>query len=507
MHPSSYRSSHRTKNLCVLMVFSTMFFFPGAWDFATGATKITEAKDISPKQLTLEEAISRALRHNRQLRSSALDLNSRQISLDEARDRFSVQISPLSSINYSTSASKDGDEDHEDRIIWRVGGEVLKKFHNGIRLGVAPSIAIDDDTYGAGIGCSLEIPLLRGFGTDVNLNTVLAQEYSLASSSRRLHRSQINTVLETVQAVYALIRAQYLVNLYEDQLSPLKGHLHTARIREKAGIGRSMDGYRAELRMKKVEEQLNSAKNNAAETADRLKDLLALPLDNPIAVQAPLQYTLIKIKLNEAVQIALQHRIEITQGRADITEALRKEKVAKQNTLPELKLKLGYTRQGETEEFENFLLPDQDIWSVALTSNTDWTRSAEKAALANSRLTVDRSRLNMESSREKIIREVRTVLNALNASKERIALRREQIHQATGKQRLATIKFQYNEADNFDLLEAGAQLEQARIDLMTDEIRYITDGYRFRAAMGTLIAFPSSPSSRERPSVNSPDTP
>ncbi|MGB5684493.1 MAG: hypothetical protein WBM35_01680, partial [Candidatus Electrothrix sp.] len=124
MHPSSYRSSHRTKNLCVLMVFSTMFFFPGAWDFATGATKITEAKDISPKQLTLEEAISRALRHNRQLRSSALDLNSRQISLDEARDRFSVQISPLSSINYSTSASKDGDEDHEDRIIWRVGGEV-----------------------------------------------------------------------------------------------------------------------------------------------------------------------------------------------------------------------------------------------------------------------------------------------------------------------------------------------------------------------------------------------
>ncbi|RWX47817.1 hypothetical protein H206_05584 [Candidatus Electrothrix aarhusensis] len=72
---------------------------------------------------------------------------------------------------------------------------------------------------------------------------------------------------------------------------------------------------------------------------------------------------------------------------------------------------------------------------------------------------------------------------------------------------MATIKFQYNEADNFDLLEAGAQLEQARIDLMTDEIRYITDGYRFRAAMGTLIAFTSSPSSRERPSANSSGTP
>ncbi|MCI5168416.1 MAG: TolC family protein, partial [Candidatus Electrothrix sp. GM3_4] len=406
----------------MLMVFLTVFFFSGAWVIAT---KTTAAKDIIPKQLTLEEVISRALRHNRQLRSSALDLSSRQIYLNEARDRFSVQFSPLSSINYSSS---DNEESDEEQIVWRVGGEVSKKFQNGIQIGVAPSVEMGDDAYGAGISCSLAIPLLRGFGTDVNLNTVLAREYSLASSYRRLHRSKINTVLETVQAVYALIRAQYLVNLYKDQLSPLKGHLHTARIREKAGIGRSMDGYRAELRMKKVEEQLNSAKKNAAETADRLKDLLALPLDRPIAVQAPLDYTLINIKLNEAVQIALQHRIEITQGRANITEALRKKKVAEHNTLPELKLKLGYSRQGETEEFENFLLPDQDIWSVALTSSTDWTRSAEKAALANSRLTVDRSRLNMESSREKIIREVRTVLNALNASKERIALRREQIH-------------------------------------------------------------------------------
>ncbi|MCW5201706.1 TolC family protein, partial [Desulfobulbus sp. US4] len=483
IHRLSHSSSHRTRNLCVLMVFSAMFFFPTARALPTFAAETT------PKQLTLEEAITRALRHNRQLRSSALDQSSRQLYLDAARDRFSVQIAPLSSINYSSSASEESDE---EQLVWRVGGKISKKFQNGIQIGVAPSVAIDDDAYGTGISCSLAVPLLRGFGRDVNLNTVLARKYSLASSSRRLHRSQINTVLETVQAVYALIRAQYLVQLYADQLSPLKGHLHTARIREKAGIGRSMDGYRAELRTKKVEEQLNSAEKHAAETADRLKDLLALPLDSPIAVQAPLDYTLIKIKLNEAVQIALQHRIEITQGRADITEALRKEKVAKQNTLPELKLKLGYTRQGETEEFENFLLPDQDIWSVALTSSTDWTRSAEKAALANSRLTVDRNRLNMESSREKIIREVRTVLNTLNASKERIALRREQIHQATGKQRLATIKFQYNEADNFDLLEAGAQLEQARIDLMTDEIRYITDGYRFRAAMGTLIAFPAS---------------
>lgn len=463
------------------MVFPVVFLFP--------TTRTIAREAPPPTELTLEEAINRALRYNRQLRNSALDLSSNQIYLNEARDRFSVQFTPISSINYS---STDDEENDEEQVVWRVGGEVSKKFPNGIQIGVAPSVEIDDDAYGTGISCSLAMPLLRGFGRDTTLNTVLARKHSLATSSRRLHRSKINTVLETVQAVYTLIRAQYLVNLYADQLPPLKGHLHTARIREKAGIGRSMDGYRAELRLKKIEEQLNNAQRHAAEAADRLKDLLALPLDRPIEVEAPLQYTLINIKLNEAVQIALQHRLEITQGRADITEALRKEKVAKENTLPDLRLKLGYTRQGESEEFENFLLPDEDIWSLSLTSSTNWARFTEEAALANSRLAVNRSRLSLESSREKIIREVRTVLNTLNASKERIALRREQIHQATGKQRLAKIKFQYNEADNFDLLEAETQLEQARIDLMSDELRYITDRYRFRAAMGTLLALNTS---------------
>ncbi|XCN73141.1 MAG: TolC family protein [Candidatus Electrothrix aestuarii] len=451
------------------------------------------ARKETATKLTLEEAIERALQHNRQLKSSTLDLSSRQVYLDEAWDRFSVQISPLSSINYSAVSD-------EEQVVWKVGSEISKKFSNGIQVGVTPNIAVNDDSYGTGISCSLAVPLLRGYGQDVNLNTVQAREYSLHTAFRRLHRYKINTVLETVQAVYALIRAQYLVDLYTEQLSPLQGHLHTARIREKAGIGRSMDGYRAELRLKKVEEQLNSAQKHAAETADRLKDLLALPLDKSIEVQAPLEYTLINIKLNEAIQIALQHRIEIGQGRADIVEARRKEKVAEQNTLPDLELKLGYKRQSEAEEFENFSFPDEEIWSVALTSSTDWKRSTEKAALANSRLAVDRSRLGLESSREKIIREVRTVLNALDASRARIALRREQIHQATGKQRLAKVKFQYNEADNFDLLEAETQLEQAKVDLMTDEIRYITDGYRFRAAMGTLIAFaPSNKDSTHTP--------
>ncbi|MCI5132440.1 MAG: TolC family protein, partial [Candidatus Electrothrix sp. EH2] len=242
----------------VFFTYSTRIILPLTVCFfiASYCSARTRAAKPPRKKITLEQAVSRALRHNRQLRSNALDLNSRQISLDNARKNFSVQVSPLSSINYSSGQDE---KEHQKQVVWKVGGEVSKKFPNGIRIGVKPALTLNQDTYGTGISCSLAVPLLRRFGRDTHLNTVLAREYSLASSYRRQHRYKINTVLATVQAVYALIRAQYLVKLYEEQLTPLKGHLRTARIREKAGIGRSMDGYRAELRLKKVEEQLNNA--------------------------------------------------------------------------------------------------------------------------------------------------------------------------------------------------------------------------------------------------------
>lgn len=77
------------------------------------------ARKETATKLTLEKAIERALQHNRQLKSSTLDLSSRQVYLDEAWDRFSVQISPLSSINYSAVSD-------EEQVVWKVGSEISK---------------------------------------------------------------------------------------------------------------------------------------------------------------------------------------------------------------------------------------------------------------------------------------------------------------------------------------------------------------------------------------------
>jgi outer membrane protein len=75
----------------------------------------------------------------------------------------------------------------------------------------------------------------------------------------------------------------------------------------------------------------------------------------------------------------------------------------------------------------------------------------------------------------------------LQKTLERMQIRKDQIHQARGKLALAKIKFSHGMADNFDLIEAETELQQARSNFLAAQIEYIVGVYRLRAAMGTLI--------------------
>jgi outer membrane protein len=95
--------------------------------------------------------------------------------------------------------------------------------------------------------------------------------------------------------------------------------------------------------------------------------------------------------------------------------------------------------------------------------------------------------LNRASRIDGIKREVRQVYDALQKARERMQIRKDQIDQAAGKLALAKIKFSHGMADNFDLIEAETELQEARSNLLAAQVEYIVGMYRLRAAIGTLI--------------------
>jgi outer membrane protein TolC len=429
----------------------------------------------------LTDVIDLALRANRSLIRSAYGVESQELSVDAARSEFELKFLPQ-----ATAAATD-----ESR---RIGGGVAvkKKFAPGVIAGISPEIFRlygddSDPAYGSQLEISLTIPLLRGFGSQINLNGVRLAQYSLRSVKRSHYLVKVNTVLEAVAAVYNIVQQRELVHLYQAQADRFQGHVVRAGAREKIGLATPIDVYRAQIRLKDAQNSLNRAQEALRNAGDRLKIVLAIPLEQAMQVVAPLVCQPVDISISSAVETALQHRVELKQVDDDVKEAQRAARLSKNNLFPRLDLETNYTRLGNDDAFDGIARVSEDFWSVRLVGETDWARTAEKATYQQARLAARQAGLSRSARIDTIKREVRQVYDALQKAQERMQIRTDQIEQAKGKQALAKIKFGHGMADNFDLIEAETELQEARTNLLAAKIEYIVGMYRLRVALGTLI--------------------
>jgi outer membrane protein len=457
----------------------------------TWSSAITYGQEPAPRQrqviqskdsaiyLTLEEAINLALKANRNLLISQYSLESQKLSLKSALAEFELKIMPATTLGVT------GMDSESDESLG-LGLELQRKFEAGTSLSLEPSVTKDSE-YTSGVGLSINQPLLRGFGREVNLAGIRNAEYSNRTSQRNLYQTMVNTVLDTVSAVYQVIKQRELVRLNESLASRLLQHADAARLKEKIGLATPMDVYRAEIRLKDVQDSLSSSKQDLRDAEDRLKIILALPLESDLDFSAPLEYTPIQLRQEDAVEIAMKNRVELDQADDEIRQAQRNSRIAKHNILPKLNVVLNYNRFGSSDDFGESTGLDESSWGIQLVSSTDVSRTSEKAAYQQSMINLETARLNRDARQDEVYRQVRTQLVALEAVEKRIGIRRDKVTQAEGKMSLATIKFSYGMADNFDLIEAEQELLQARVDMLSATIDYVKGMYSLRAVLGTLI--------------------
>jgi outer membrane protein len=475
------RKHNRWRSLLLLLVFFGWLCPGGLHAGEDGPKPPPAAAAETAPPLTLADVIHLALRDNRTLLSSSYGVESRQLSVDVAQSEFEWKLFPQ-----ATATASD-----ETRSLG--GGVTLeKKFGPGPIASVSPEIVRNydgdsDETYGSVLGLSLTMPLLRGFGTEINLDGVRTAEYSLRSVRRSYYLVKVNTVLEAVAAVYNIVQQRELTHMYADQAQRFYGHVVMAQAREKIGLATPIDVYRAQIRLKDVQDSLNRSQEALRNAGDRLKIVLATPLEQAVEVVAPLEWHPVDIGIGQAVETALGHRVELQQADDDLREARRASRISRNGLRPQLDLVANYTRLGNDDAFAGATTLDEEFWSVNLVSTTDWSRTAEKASYRQSLLAIKQVELNRASRIDGIKREVRQVYDALQKARERMQIRKDQIDQAAGKLALAKIKFSHGMADNFDLVEAETELQQARSDLLAAQVEYIVGIYRLRAAIGTLI--------------------
>jgi len=217
---------------------------------------------------------------------------------------------------------------------------------------------------------------------------------------------------------------------------------------------------------------------------------LALPLEEEIEVEAPLEYSLVRLAEKEATRTALRNRVELDQAADTVREAKRLSRVSKENIWPRLDVVFNYSRFGSGDKFGESTRFDEDSWGVNLVTSTDLARTVERAAYDQSLLNVRSARRNNSLERDNVARQVKRDLRNLRRSEKTIEIKEEQIGQVKGQLELAQVKFRWGLANNFDLIQAETELRLAETSLLSAVLDYIVGSHRLRAALGTLLERP-----------------
>ncbi len=437
---------------------------------------------------TLTDAVSRALNSNRQLLGTVESLTAAQYGIHLAKSEFNIGMTPNSQAGYmGGDRGKPG---------WSVGGgvEISKKFTNGTLVSVAPSILKTREHYHTEIQALVTQPLLRGLGKDYQLANLKGAQFALRTAYRNLYIAQVQLILRTIQTLYEIVKSDKGLLLNQESYQRISQFYQAAKLKEKMGLSDALDVYRAEMELRHAEDALKGNRERLEEAKDTLRDLLALPLDSCIRIDVPLLSTSHPIDLDQAVEMALNQRIEVDQSQDEWRENERLSRLAKKNLYPELNLVFNYSNVGRARHFTTSCTRDREnIWGVGFTTSTDVNPLAEQIAYEQSLTAIASASRGIDQIEATIILEVKKAVRQLDRAFERIHLQEDQIKTAQGELHLAKIKFDHGLADNFNVIQAEKSLRAAEQTYWTALIDHVVGEFQLLAALGLLIDKPRIP--------------
>lgn len=432
----------------------------------------------------LEQAIKWALANNLSLMNSKDQVARAGFNVHSAAAAFEVKIIPGGAASVSGGSS--GSETTRG-----AGIGFTKRTRIGTQVGVSGDTTKIGDTHTTSIGFELTQPLLRGLGRAVNEDGLLDAEFSLLSSERSFLEFQESLILSVVRSFYEIIRQREVLGLNERSAERTGHHLEAAQARERVGLASRIDVLRAEIQLRQAEDNLLVARQAYGDAVDRLRILLGFGPEDDVEIDADLSYEEFEIDPETAMRLAMTNRLDLARARDEIDQQQRNLKVAKNNTLPQLDLVLGYQKFGTGPAFSDSSSLSDSTWTIGLSSSTDIMRTAERARYEQSKLDLAASRRNYQLLKDTVVREVKDALRRLDTSLKRIAIRARDIGHASQKLKLAGMRFDRGLADNFEVIDAEEEIIRAETNRISAVTDYIVSQIEVKRAIGTLIEKPA----------------
>jgi outer membrane protein TolC len=418
------------------------------------------------KRLTIDEAVSLALKNSNEAKIADAKVSSAENQLNVTKNMQYPDIDISGQYRYLTNA------DVELKIPVSSSDE-----GNGGENGNAPQPEVNQLLLGQ---ANVSMPLFSGFKLK---NTIKAGKNSLKAATYSAKNDKENIALQTIQDYLSLYKARKTIELVKENLKSAEQRVKDFTAMEKNGLLARNDLLKAKLQQSNIEITLEEAKKNERILNYKLATMLKLPENSKIeTVDTDFGLTPKTIPTKTAGKSSESNRNDLQALKFQEEAAKNQIAVVKGNYYPSLALVGGYIAL----DLKNAItLKNAMNIGVGVSYNlANLFKTKSNVKLAKSKVQELDYTIDMLSDKIKVQTE--------NAQQEyELALKKYHVYtlseeQATENYRIVKDKYDNGLSDTNDLLEADVQQLQAKIDLAYAQANITQKYYELLTAKGTL---------------------
>jgi len=408
----------------------------------SAAAQRTDATAATSEVLTLEQALSEAVAHNRQVANASLQVQ-----------RSEKDISAAKTYRYP----------HAELEV--LGGRTVDQIEvifPGGGLGVYPAtgpipgmdIPIRTETdFGAWINGTVAQPLTQLY--KVNLG-VKAQRVNRDINKERLRAERAGIVNVVRRLYHAILQAQGAVAVGEEQVAASRELVRVVGDLLEKNAALPSDRLDAQTALASNEYKLLVARNALAGHKERMNEMLGREITRPFAVAA-VPDSPVEAEIGPAVARALERRPEVKQAKLAVDLADTDRKIKKAEHIPDISLAFRYLTVVNVQ-----LLP-RNVAQFGLLLKwepLDWGRRSKQ--VAEKTIQVDQARNFARQAEDQVRMDVAAKVRALQEAKLLLEAARLGQQSATEKLRVTQQRHKEQAAILTEVLQAQASLGAAR---------------------------------------------
>jgi outer membrane protein TolC len=472
----------------------------------TPALAQTPQVDRANLNLTLDDAVRRAVEHNPDLAIVRLDTDSNAARVAEAQSAyvplFNTKLGRSSSAaapsSFLPGATAIDEQDWfsstglQQRLRW--GGGTWSASWDAARTTTNSPFTVFDPTTQSGVQVAFSQPLVRDRAIDSSRLQYIVTRRDLASSELRFKQSVVQTVAAVKQAYWTYKALTANVAVQERSLALAQDLVRQNQARVNLGDAPPLDLVQAQAEVANRRENLIRAQAAAKDAEDALRRLIAdpgdasfwqlhlEPVDQPTEDVAP-------IDVDRAVAAALDGRYDLAIARQQLDNADTNLKFLGNQKLPDVRVEASYRGGGfgGTELVRSGAFPgtvtgtlntgfgnvlgqlfsqDFPTWSFGLTVSYPIGQSAEEASFARAQVQRQQVAQNIESLKLQVVQGIRQAARQVQSTSERVDAARASQGLAEQRVTVETKRFEAGLSTTFLVTQAQRDLVQAQVDLL-----------------------------------------